>query len=225
MSSDPQFHKGHRKRLAKKFWDNKITNDELLEFALGMVIRGHDVRVPARALMKRFGNLEQVLAATPDALQRVPGIGPQTTECLKIIHRIMVLSISNQLATTPVYQAKETFDSYCRNTLSQLRREEFHIIYLNHDHKVLEDETHSIGTINYSELYPREIILNALKYNAHSICMFHNHPSDTCKFSKEDIKSTKELKYKLNAMDIELYDHLLVAAGMTFSMKNEHIII
>lgn len=224
MSSDPQFHKGHRKRLAQKFWDNKITNDELLEFALGMVIRGHDVRVPARALMKRFGNLEQVLAATPDALQRVPGIGPQTAECLKIIHMIMTRAIGGQLAKTPVYRAQETLDTYCRTKLSQLRREEFHVLYLNHEHKVIEDETHNTGTPNYADLYPLEVMYHAMTIGAKHICLYHNHPGCICDFSPDDIDATKALQEKLNNAEITLYDHLLVAAGTIISMKNKQLI-
>ena len=189
-----------------------------------MSIKGRDVRRQARALMKRFGRFDQIFAASPDALMRVDGVGKQTVENIKIIHDAFTRISASILNKTPVYMAHETLETYCRTVLDTKRVEEFHVIYLDAEHKVILDELHNTGTVDYSDIHELEILYSALGCGAKSVCLYHNHPRGTMNFSRDDKLTTQLVRDTLKVAKIALYDHLLVAAGTTLSMRNEHML-
>ena len=77
----------------------------------------------------------------------------------------------------------------------------------------------------------REILKEALFANSNSVILGHNHPGRTEKMSYSDLEATREIFRRLNAADITLDDHILVAGQKTFSLaetgvnlgeKNQH---
>lgn len=66
------------------------------------------------------------------------------------------------------------------------------------------------GTINESYFYPRELIKDALFFNATSIMLAHNHPSGGMVESPPDVELTKKIKGILDTVNIKLLDHLIV---------------
>ena len=67
-----------------------------------------------------------------------------------------------------------------------------------------------IGTLNSAEVHPREVVKQALKYNANALIFAHNHPSGDAKPSQSDIQITKNLRDALALMDIKVLDHLVI---------------
>ena len=98
--------------------------------------------------------------------------------------------------------------------------EEFHVLYLDSEYKLLQDETHSRGTFNTSSVYVREIVKHALALNATGIVLVHNHPTTDQTFSSTDIHTTEEIKNLLESLDIKLYDHLLVSKCSIYSARD-----
>ena len=76
----------------------------------------------------------------------------------------------------------------------------------------------SEGTINQSIVSPREIFIEALKYEAVYIILIHNHPSGNPSPSEADIKITKRIKEAGRLIDINLCDHIIIGNGTYVSM-------
>lgn len=79
---------GHRQRLRARFLsgeDHALTEDGLIELLLTFAIPQKDVRPLAVALLERFGSLQAVLDASPEALRQIPGIGDATIALLKLV--------------------------------------------------------------------------------------------------------------------------------------------
>ena len=109
-------------------------------------------------------------------------------------------------------------ESFCLSLLSGERVENFYVIALNAQCKVLGKRKISTGSLSEVSAYPRLIMETALNYNAHSVLLSHNHPGGTCAPSPEDISSTLQLQRLLNGVGILVLDHIIVAGDNTYSM-------
>lgn len=68
----------------------------------------------------------------------------------------------------------------------------------------------SHGTIDASIIGIRELMTRVLLCCGSKIILVHNHISEECEPSKEDIKVTERIKKACEIMDIELCDHIIV---------------
>lgn len=84
------------------------------------------------------------------------------------------------------------------------------VLYLNNQHRLLAHETLFTGTINRTEVHPREVLKRALHFNAAAVILAHNHPSGDPAPSPEDRAITERLVQALALVDIRLLDHLVV---------------
>lgn len=215
---------GHRARLRKKFLDGQLTEYEILELLLTYAIPRRDVRALSRQLYKKYGTIHHLLSAPIESLIENEGVKENTATFFKVIHKLMKLEYKVALDTAPIFHNFEKLENYCKILLSGKSVEEFHVLYLDSQYKLIKDELHSSGTIDWAAVYIREIVKKALDLNARSIVMLHNHPSAYTSFSSQDIAITQELENALEKLGIGLYDHLLVSGDVIYSARNMHLL-
>ncbi len=123
---------------------------------------------------------------------------------------------------TQISDASDVFD-YLRHSMRGRTDEVFKVLYLNNQNQVIKNDDASNGTINAAPVYPRNIIYNALKYNASNLILAHNHPSGEARPSKEDISITNRIRNAANLFDINILDHIIVAGDKyySFAMRGE----
>ncbi len=222
---DNTFHAGHRERLRQKFLDDKITDYEFLELLLSFVIPRRDVRPLARGLMEKHCGLHQICGLPMETLTAIPGIGRNTAIFLKAVRHAMLAEYREYLDKRPAYRDHKALTNYCLTLLDRKQIEEFHILYFDTEYKLLLDETHSVGTTNWSAVYPREIARKALNINAAKVLLLHNHPTVGAPFSKDDIDVTMQIEDVLAPLGIELYDHYLVCGGQVSSAREKMLLM
>ena len=215
---------GHRARLRQKFLDGKLSDYELLELLLTYAIPRRDVRVLARQLCKKYGSVIQVLEAPVESLLENDGVKENTVAFFKLIHKLMCMDCEHVLTEKPIFHNYDTLCRYCKLVVGGKPIEEFHVLYLDPNLQLIEDETHSVGTVNWSAVYVREIVKRALDLNARSVVLLHNHPTANVSFSQSDIDITKELEFALAQVKIEMFDHILVSGDVIYSARNNHYI-
>lgn len=214
------FRNGHRKRLRDKFSESPyITDAELLELLLTYAIPRIDVKPIVRALINKFGSYGKIIAAPKQELLRIPGIGQNAAIFIKALHAGTLRNYVSNMKDCPVFHKYEILENYCKMTLADKNIEEFHVIYLDKNNQLIQDDAHSIGTVDHAVAYPREILKRALELNACHVILLHNHPSGSPIFSSDDIRITKAVQTILENVEINLHDHLLVANGQVFSAK------
>lgn len=219
---DTSFRAGHRERLRAKLESNKLTSYEKLELLLTYAIPRRDVKPIAHALLNRFGGIYKILHADLDALETVPGVGHNTALLIHLVHELIHVSYLERLADGAVLQNQEVVEQYCRNMLIGKSVEEFHVLYLDHDYRLIQDDMHSRGTAHQSSAYPREIAKRAAVLNASFVILAHNHPMSANTFSTDDIVLTDKIKEELSNLDIKYFDHYLVCGnGVIHSMERE----
>lgn len=99
---------------------------------------------------------------------------------------------------------------WLRLKMTGLERDVFMVLFLDNQHRLLECETLFSGTINSTEVHPREVVKAGLKHNAAAAVLAHNHPSGHSEPSDADRRITERLKQALDLVDIRLLDHLVV---------------
>ena len=95
------------------------------------------------------------------------------------------------------------------------------VLLLNTRNQVVARRTVYIGTVNSSAVRPAEVLRPAIRENAPSIIVAHNHPSGDPTPSPEDIQVTRDLAAAGKLMDIELLDHLVIGHGGRFTSLKE----
>ena len=74
------------------------------------------------------------------------------------------------------------------------------------------------GSVNSAGISVRKIVETALAANATTVVLAHNHPSGIAVPSSEDVQTTCRVAMALNAVEIQLADHIVVADGDYVSM-------
>ena len=215
---------GHRERLRKKFLEGQLTEYEILELLLTYVIPRRDVRTLARQLYKKYGNIHKLMAAPFESLIENEGIKENSAVFFKLIYYLMQLEYKVAFDDRPIFHNYEKLENYCKLLMSEKTIEEFHVFYLDARYKLIKDELHSSGTVNWAAVYVREIVKKALDLNASSVVLLHNHPSGYTSFSTQDMEITQELENALEKLNINLYDHLLVSGEIIYSARNMHLL-
>lgn len=107
---------------------------------------------------------------------------------------------------------------FFRMRLAALLHEEFHIMFLDNRHRILDVQKLFTGTIDGASVHIREVIRAALAVNACAIVCAHNHPSQVPEPSSADRAITKELQEGLRYIGVRVLDHLVVGAGSVVSL-------
>ncbi len=101
---------------------------------------------------------------------------------------------------------------YLRARLGGLRHEEFHVLWLDCRHHILDCQRLFVGTIDGASIYPREVVRAALDANASAAILAHNHPSGNAEPSAADRAVTQELRDALKLVGVRVLDHIIVGA-------------
>jgi len=100
-------------------------------------------------------------------------------------------------------------------------REFFYILCLNRNNKVLGYCQISVGGVTGTIADVKIIMQTALKSNACSIILSHNHPSGNLVPSEADKELTKKIKEAGRFLDIPVLDHLILTSESYFSFADE----
>lgn len=100
-------------------------------------------------------------------------------------------------------------------------KEAFFIVLLNNANRVLGISRISEGGITGTYVDIRFIFQVALKANAVSIILAHNHPSGTLMPSDPDLRLTKKIVQASQILDIKILDHLILTRESHFSFAEE----
>lgn len=111
-------------------------------------------------------------------------------------------------------QAGELF----KRKLSGLDYEIFACAFLDTRHRVIAYEELFRGTIDGSEIHPREVARRCLAHNAAAVIFGHNHPSGNPDPSAADRAVTARLKQALALLEVRVLDHFIVGDGAATSM-------
>jgi DNA repair protein RadC len=212
-----------RERL-QKFGAEALSAQELLALVIGRGIPKKSVMNIAQELLVKFGNIKAISQATIEELSQIKGIGlakaAQIKACFELGRRE---ELEPELKNFDI-KDPETVVKAVRAGIKDKAKEHFKLILLNPRNKIVGISTISIGTLNASLVHPREVFKDAIKHNAASIVLAHNHPSGDPDPSEDDLTITKRLIEAGKILGIEVMDHIIIAKNGFLSFKEKGLV-
>ncbi len=202
-----------------------LSDAELISILLRTGKKGKTVIQIGQELITKHKNLAVLASLSSEALQEVEGIGKDKAATLLAAFEISrrVSSQSKQIFNKKITSPKEVAEFFIPILIDEVK-ERFIVVCLNSANKIITYDVISIGSLNTSIVHPREVFKKAIENNSASIILIHNHPSGNTEPSAEDISITKKLVEAGKIMDIQVFDHLIVAGNDFTSFVEKRII-
>ncbi|PKM62056.1 MAG: hypothetical protein CVU99_00960 [Firmicutes bacterium HGW-Firmicutes-4] len=225
--SDQNPHKGHRQRLKKRVIKEGIDSFEdhqILELLLFYGIPMKDTNALAHALIDRYGSLSGVFDADPRDLCDQAGITENTALLLSLIPALARRYQQGKLAAKAVLSSTTAAGEYTLSLFTGRLNEAFYVISLDSQNRVNQASLLHEGTINEAPVYPRLIVETALRHQAASIILAHNHPGGSLAPSPADLAVTQRIKAATEAIAITVVDHIIVAGDGYYSFAENRVL-
>jgi DNA repair protein RadC len=214
---------GHRDRLREKFLTSGLAgfhDYEVIELLLTLGTPRKDCKQQAKASLKHFKTFQGVIEASCENLRQIKGIGPKNVFGIKFVHAVAERYLKKKLhKKDPIRSSKELFD-YLYHSLRDKKRETFKAVFLDAQNRIIAIEVLFEGTLTASSVYPREVILAALRHHAAGLFLVHNHPSGEPRPSKEDKLVTRQLLHACRLVGITVHEHLIIGDNTYFSFAD-----
>ena len=188
-----------------------LSDAELLAIFLRVGVKGKSAVDLARQLIRHFGNLNRLFAASESEFSAIPGMGTAKYAQLQAVLEMARRALAETMKERDAFSQPAAVRDYLRLHLSGLPHEVFFALWLDTQHRLLATDELFRGTLSQTSVYPREVVKKALERNAAAVVFAHNHPSGVCEPSSADELLTRSLKQSLALVDVRVLDHFIVA--------------
>ena len=137
-------------------------------------------------------------------------------------------AISEYVKTIPVNDKVQINNAdlatfYLYPMMKGLDHEECWILYLSRRNTIIKRMQISKGGFSQTTIDNKQILRHALLLGAHGIIISHNHPTNDPKPSIADTNATKSLEDACRAVDLMLFDHIIIADSQYYSFQEEKL--
>jgi DNA repair protein RadC len=203
-------------RVREKVLENGVASASDSELVM-LLLGSGGKNLPVTKLAKKV--LNTLVSCNPedtvDALMKVKGMGPGKT--LIIAAAIELGRRLNAHTLAPIKKPSDIVPFVQHYAMQPT--EHFICVTLNGAHEILQIHPVTAGTVNRTLIHPREIFIDAIKERAFAIILCHNHPSGSCRPSKEDIETTNRLYQASKVLGIHILDHLILTRTGFYSFR------
>lgn len=213
-----------REKLLLKGKDS-LSDAELLAIIIGSGNKSMSAVALSQYILAECNNDLNLLGNKSVAcLTDFSGIGE--AKAISIIAALELGRRRQYLPAKTVTQIRNSNDAFVvmQAILSELSHEEFWIITLNNNNRILNKTQLSSGGINSTIVDQRLVFHHAIRDKATSIILVHNHPSGNKMPSEKDIELTRTIRLGGNLLDISLLDHIIVAGNDYYSFKDNGLV-
>lgn len=212
-----------RERLGRHGPD-ALASRELLAVLLGSGGAGRSAVELAADLLARFGGSLRLLgSAEPGAIAAVPGIGPARASAVAAAFALGRRVASEAARAERRIRGPGDVHARLGPLLRDRRQEEFWVLYLDTQNRVLVERCLTVGLLNSSLVHPREVFAPALSHAAASLIVAHNHPSGDPEPSPEDLRVTVQLVESGRLLGIPVRDHVVMGDGRYVSLMERGV--
>ena len=194
-----------------------LSDAELLAIFIGCGPRGQNAVDLGRQLLLA-GGLRGLLDRGPAELAKLRGLGPARACVLVAALELGTRHLGQQLQRGEALADPAQAGDYFARKLRALPHEVFACLFLDTRHRVIAYEELFRGTLDGSEVHPREVARRCLAHNAAAVLFGHNHPSGNPEPSAADRAVTARLKQTLALVEVRVLDHFIVGDGAPTSM-------
>lgn len=220
-------HEGHRERMRRQMKTSgmdSLSDVQVLEVALYYAIARRDTNEIAHTLLRRFGSLSGVLEAPRAELLRIDGVGESAADLLLLFIQMERRHLMDRAGRQTILDTTYKCAQYLMPRFIGEQEEVVYLLCLDAKCKALDCSLIHRGAVNMTAISVRKIVKAALDHNATSVVVAHNHPSGLALPSREDRATTLALKAALDAVDVVLVDHVIVADEDFVSLADDGLL-
>lgn len=155
------------------------------------------------------------LMSNPESFE---GLSEERVSKIKILLNLVKTISKSKIKDGIKLDSSQKAKDLVEKTLRYEMLEKFLVIFLDTQNNIIKEEILFEGSVNETPVYPRVIVEKALKYNAASIIVAHNHPGGLLTPSSPDLASTKKIKKALESVDMRLLDHIITSKSGSISL-------
>ena len=208
----------------EQYGAENLTDIELLAVLLRTGTKGENSLQLAQKILHPDFAQEGILNIhrwTAEQLMDLKGIGK-----VKAIQILCLSELAKRLSKAEArtgldFSAPETIAQYYMEDMRHSSKEVLKLLFLNTKTSLIGESDLSIGTVNRTIVSPREVFVEALKKNAVSVILLHNHPSGDPTPSKDDILITRRVLEAGRIIGVELLDHIIIGNNRFISLRDK----
>jgi len=207
-----------RERLAR-LGPQALTNAELIAILLRVGIEGENAVQVSQRLLLKFGGIRGLHRASFPEVEQQRGVGKAKVAAIKAaieLGRRLTLEAPEE---RPSVSSPGDAADLVMFEMQALEKEHLRVILLDTRNHVMEINEVYQGSLNASVVRVGEVFTPAVRRNAASILVVHNHPSGDPSPSPEDISITRALVQAGKLLEIEVLDHIIIGQGKYVSLK------
>jgi len=216
-------HERPREKLLKQ-GATALSDAELLAIFLRTGIKGKTAVDLARELIQNFGGLRQLLTANEKDFCTHLGLGQAKYAQLQAVLELSQRHLLENLQRSDSITSPDATKQYFQAKMRDYPHEVFSCIYLDNRNRIINYCELFKGTLAGANVYPREVVKQALSYNAASVIFAHNHPSGVAEPSQADKQITLQLRNALGMVEIRVLDHIIVGDGYCVSFTERGLL-
>lgn len=207
-----------RERLALAGPD-ALSNAELMAILLRVGMQGENAVRLAERLLSQHGGLVGLLKLSYDDLCQVKGIGPAKAAQLKAAVELGRRMAAASPAERPVINSPADAANLVMYEMRALDQEIVRVILLDTRNRLMGTVDVYKGSLNTSMIRVGELFREAVKQNAASIIVVHNHPSGDPSPSPDDVAVTRLMVEAGRLLDTPVHDHIIIGSQRFVSLK------
>ena len=210
-----------REKLISKGPQN-LKDEELLAIILRTGTKEKNVLELSQQILRKYSK-KRILKLKYEDLIKIKGINSaKATTILAAIEFVKRALKMGEETLPKIESVKDVISQF--SYLREKQREHLAALYLNARNELIFKKHIFIGTLNANICHPREIFAEALRQNAASVILVHNHPSGDPEPSSADIEITKRIQEAGKIMGIDVLDHVIITKTKVLSFREKKLI-
>jgi len=207
-----------RERLAR-LGVGALSREELLAILLRTGVKGESAIALARHLLDEMGGLQGIHRAEFAQLMNFKGIGEakacQILAAIELGRRLVAEEPKERM----VIQSPQQAADLVKYEMMGLEQECLRVILLDVRNRLIKVAEVYMGSTSQSQVRVGELFRSAIRYNASSVIVVHNHPSGDPSPSPDDVAVTRAIVQAGKLLDIDVLDHLVIGHNRFVSLK------
>ena len=207
-----------------KFGEQTLSNAELLGILIRTGSPGKSAVDIAREILNKFKRLRDMTGVDIAEFKKISGLKDAKIEHIKAEIELGKRLIIEEKAFSISIKSSKNVADYLMPLMRDLKNETFQLLLLDKRNCIIDTKKMSNGNIDNVRPSIRDILVFALNYKASAIIVAHNHPSGNVEPSNADKDLTKNIILSATAMELRLFDHIIIGENKYFSFADEGLI-
>lgn len=207
----------------EKYGAALLSDEELMAILIRNGTASKSALELGASLLREQGGLLGLARAELSDFMKVKGVGLakacQIMAALELGKRVMRKNAEERISL----DSPETVYEFILPDVKFLKQEVFYALLLDIRCGLIAKVEISRGALGKTSVDPKMIYEAALRKNASSVVLVHNHPSGDPSPSEPDISFTEHLVKGARLLGLRIVDHVIIGEGKFFSLKRKKL--